>query len=793
MAVMYTGMGGPAGYGEGVFSSSPKAAGSNDDGSVAIDITSVFGAGGINFYGTSYTTLYLNSNGTISFGSPFTDFATTGLAAVSAPILAPFFADVNIANGGEIYWDVDTATGKITMTWDAVAAFSGGGVFNSFQVLITSTGSGNFDLEYIYQDIQWSTEGSDTADAGFTDGLGNVTTLDGSANSAELLNYETNDFLDGDPLGTFATSFIGGEPAVLDGIVMGGMGADIIDGSYAGDADVVDGGDGSGPTGNADDIRAGGGDDSVVAGLEDDTVYGDTGSDTLLGGAGNDTLLGDSDPSETVDPIVISASNYANTTSGYTVTAQNVVAGALTSADVANVADGGGWFGAGGTVSDTDSGVQQQTAYDLASGLSETLIVDFDAPIDALTFSTYSLQTDSFGEVGHYALYLGGSLVFETDFTDSTGTGNDTISVSGHGDFDQIVFSANIQTDLTDGSDFGIFNITYTPASTAVAGDDLLDGGAGDDSILGEAGNDTLTGGAGADTLDGGAGADVLNTGSGDLATGGAGDDTFNAAAADMTGGALTIIGGESDETLGDTLKIIGPATVNMTGAESGTVTWLDGSVLSFSEIENLTYTACFTHGSRIATQRGDIRAHDLVPGDMVLTRDNGYQPVVWIGSVHFTAAQLLNDPALRPVRIASGALDGQAPLRPLLVSPQHRLLFGCPQAELLFAEPEVLVPALHLTERPGVRQVMPPKGVTYVHFMFERHEIVLADGAWSESFQPGDLSLAGLGDAQQDEIFALFPELATQKGRAAYAPARMALRRHQSRLLLTDTQSTAA
>jgi hypothetical protein len=254
-----------------------------------------------------------------------------------------------------------------------------------------------------------------------------------------------------------------------------------------------------------------------------------------------------------------------------------------------------------------------------------------------------------------------------------------------------------------------------------------------------------------------------------------------------MTGGALTIIGGESDETLGDTLNIIGPATVNMTGAESGTVTWLDGAVLSFSEIENLSYTACFTDGSRIATQRGDIRAHDLVPGDMVLTRDNGYQPIVWKGSVHFTAAQLLKDPALRPVRIASGALDGQAPHRPLLVSPQHRLLFGGPQAELLFAEPEVLVPAIHLTGRPGVRQVMPPKGVTYVHFMFERHEIVLSDGAWSESFQPGDLSLAGLGDSQRNELFALFPELATQEGRTAYAPARMALRRHQSRLLLTD------
>ncbi len=294
MPTMVSGLGGPAGFGENVYSTSPKAAGGVDDGSVEIDVTSVFGAGGINFFGTSYTEIYLNSNGTISFGSPFTDFNTTNLGAETTPMLAPFFADVNVNSGGEIYWDIDPVGGTIIMTWDAVAPFSGGAT-NSFQVALTDTGGGNFTVEYIYEDIQWS--GSAGGDVGWTDGGANDQLLDGSGNATELLNYDTNDFGNGDPGGTFEISFSGGVPQFPDGVIEGSDGNDTIDGSYAGDpeGDVIDGGDGTGVGGNADVVFGGKGDDSIASGLADDTVVGGAGDDTIDGGDGNDSLAGDND------------------------------------------------------------------------------------------------------------------------------------------------------------------------------------------------------------------------------------------------------------------------------------------------------------------------------------------------------------------------------------------------------------------------------------------------------------------------------------------------------------------
>jgi hypothetical protein len=74
--------------------------------------------------------------------------------------------------------------------------------------------------------------------------------------------------------------------------------------------------------------------------------------------------------------------------------------------------------------------------------------------------------------------------------------------------------------------------------------------------------------------------------------------------------------------------------------------------------------------------------------------------------------------------------------------------------------------------------------GTTYLHFMFDHHEVVLSDGAWTESFQPGDYTLKGIGNAQRSEILELFPELKDQAGIEGYAAARRTLKKHEAQML---------
>jgi Hint domain len=81
------------------------------------------------------------------------------------------------------------------------------------------------------------------------------------------------------------------------------------------------------------------------------------------------------------------------------------------------------------------------------------------------------------------------------------------------------------------------------------------------------------------------------------------------------------------------------------------------------------------------------------------------------------------------------------------------------------------LVAAKHLSVA-GVH-IVQSSGTTYIHFLCDRHEVVLVDGIWTESFQPEDHSLKSIGNAQRLEIYEIFPELKTEAGRTAFPAAR--------------------
>jgi hypothetical protein len=191
----------------------------------------------------------------------------------------------------------------------------------------------------------------------------------------------------------------------------------------------------------------------------------------------------------------------------------------------------------------------------------------------------------------------------------------------------------------------------------------------------------------------------------------------------------------------------------------------------------------CFTPGTRVATPEGERPVHELRPGDRVVTRDNGIQQIIWAGRCRLDWSRLASERHLKPVLIEAGALGDGLPERDMLVSPQHRVLVANERTHLYFDEQEVLVAAKHLINHRTIREVDSP-GVTYIHFMCARHEVVLSNGAWTESFQPHDHTLKGMGNAQRLELLELFPELAQPVAAGRYADARRVLRRSEARLL---------
>lgn len=192
----------------------------------------------------------------------------------------------------------------------------------------------------------------------------------------------------------------------------------------------------------------------------------------------------------------------------------------------------------------------------------------------------------------------------------------------------------------------------------------------------------------------------------------------------------------------------------------------------------------CFTPGTLIATPQGERLIEELRPGDPVITRDNGIQTVNWKGARGVTGGELQRHADLQPIQISKGALGGGLPERDILLSPNHRVLLCNDRAVRLFGEREVLVAAKHLTSMPGIRTATVP-WTTYIHILFTQHEVVLSNGTWTESFQPADVSLAGIGRAQRRELEHLFPDLKTPVGVASYQAARRSLKRDEVQLLM--------
>ncbi len=187
------------------------------------------------------------------------------------------------------------------------------------------------------------------------------------------------------------------------------------------------------------------------------------------------------------------------------------------------------------------------------------------------------------------------------------------------------------------------------------------------------------------------------------------------------------------------------------------TVNDADDMVLPDGDINDI---VCFAAGTQIDTVNGPVAVEALAVGDLIVTRDHGAQPIRWIGSKELSGAVLTKNEDLRPIRISAGALGNNTPTTDLMVSPQHRILVRSLIAQRLFGTNEVLAAAKQLLQVEGIDVAQEIDRVEYFHILLDNHEVVLSNGAETESLYTGPQALKSVGAAARAEIFALFPEL---------------------------------
>ncbi len=156
-------------------------------------------------------------------------------------------------------------------------------------------------------------------------------------------------------------------------------------------------------------------------------------------------------------------------------------------------------------------------------------------------------------------------------------------------------------------------------------------------------------------------------------------------------------------------------------------------------------YAPGFGPGTLIATQDGELPVEWLETGDMLLTRDNGFRPITWIGRSRLTATHLRSCPQDAPVEISAAELAPALPTHDLIVSGGQQIFLKGPETELLFGAAEVLAPAIAWRGQDERQQGQPKNGITLVHIMCEQHQIIMAQGAWVATRLPSETDLPHL------------------------------------------------
>ncbi|MEO0393632.1 MAG: nidogen-like domain-containing protein, partial [Pseudomonadota bacterium] len=253
---------------------------------------------------------FINANGSITFQEARPDFTPEPLGQnLLNPEITPFFGDVdtrlpegvvengpgtvtpspggNSAGTNLVWYELDTDGNRLVVTWDDVGYFFNNvEQVNAFQLIIEKSGGQNFDFEFRYEDINWTTGDS----SGGVDGLGGTVARAGYTTGS----LAEEGFLElpasGDEAAILTldeTPGNLGEAGVWRFTVRDGL-VDTLNDRLTGNnaANDIRGGAG------LDTITGGGGDDLLYGNLSDDLIYGNAGNDQLFGGQQRDTLFG---------------------------------------------------------------------------------------------------------------------------------------------------------------------------------------------------------------------------------------------------------------------------------------------------------------------------------------------------------------------------------------------------------------------------------------------------------------------------------------------------------------------
>ena len=165
------------------------------------------------------------------------------------------------------------------------------------------------------------------------------------------------------------------------------------------------------------------------------------------------------------------------------------------------------------------------------------------------------------------------------------------------------------------------------------------------------------------------------------------------------------------------------PKTTSDLTMTSGTFVKYESNSSEDANLVNSTHVICYSKGTLITTDKGDVLVEDLVAGDMALTVSGQYAPVKWLGRRTINCEKHPNPTDAWPVCIKQGAFGDQLPKRDLYLSPLHSVYVN-----------GYFIPAIDLLNGSSIVQERFAE-VTYCHVELSSHNVIYAEGLPAESY----------------------------------------------------------
>jgi len=171
---------------------------------------------------------------------------------------------------------------------------------------------------------------------------------------------------------------------------------------------------------------------------------------------------------------------------------------------------------------------------------------------------------------------------------------------------------------------------------------------------------------------------------------------------------------------------------------------------------------AALARGTIMGTEEGPVAIEDLVPGVKIETRDAGFQPLLWIGTITLVPRQGAGPSPARLFRIPVDSFGPSRPMPDLMLAPHARLLYRSPKLRDVVQEDSALTPVAAFEDGQTVIRIAPVSPVNVYHLAFQDHHILRANGLDIESFHPGEDLINRVGDDNLRLFQSLFPHIRT-------------------------------